>query len=267
MRAVVLVSLLLCALGCMAQTPDDLLTPYNGAFKGTYTFGLTLTIPRSEQLNSFGHQVGFCNGSTLPYQYTCSNTFGQSLVIGTLVADGGGNIGTGSTFTYIMDPNDNLCMASNHPPTVCPYKVPSGNFWTSATAYKVGDVIDFGGKTYQAVIANTNHAPVLIPAAGSSGNACQNIAYTVAPKCTWVLLYASAVGEVSLGAGTVSGTYTIPLSNGKGTMVLTLQGKSSSMYLGMVILAPPRLTGQQIQLLLQPARNLESRGSGLAILQ
>lgn len=271
MRSVSFVICLILMLGglCLAQNSNALTTPYNAAFKGTYTFGLASPRTFTIQYNMKGQQVGFCNGGQLPYQYRCSQAFGQDVITGTLVADGAGHLLTGSKFSFTADPNAYQCSSKNNATPDCPYKVPSGIAFSSSTKYVVGDEVDYGGQTFQAAIANTGVPPVVIINGSNpqQGNACAWNTYVGqgAPVCTWVVLYSSAAGKNGSGTGTLTGTYSIQ-ANGIGAMTVTPSGSGSSPA-GFALLVPPSVAGQQIQILAQPTLSNENRGSGTAILQ
>ncbi len=94
----------------------------------------------------FGQQVGFCPSGSykLPFGYSCFfNATASDLTTGTVVADGKGNIITGSNFTNTFDPQEYQCAKKSKPVTVCPYKVPSGKVWSGTTAYVVGALVDY----------------------------------------------------------------------------------------------------------------------------
>jgi hypothetical protein len=101
----------------------------NASLSGTYTFQIGGPSGYTVQYNMFNQQVGFCPSATykLPFGYTCYfNPTATNISTGTLVADGKGNITTGS-FTTTHDPQEYQCAKNGNPVSVCPYKVPSGN--------------------------------------------------------------------------------------------------------------------------------------------
>jgi hypothetical protein len=241
----------------------------NGSLTGTYTLVFGSPDELYIQTNMFGQEVGFCpnpNGEQLPYGYSCQNeTLDQAVLTGTLVADGNGNIISGSSYTLAPDPNSYECSSKHNPTPDCPYQVPSGNTWSSSTSYVVGDAVDYtsNGKTltYQAVKKNTN-----VPPSGTA--VCTKKTGKNPPGCDWDQLYQSANSESSF-SGSMSGTYSIQ-SNGSGTMQLTLVGPNGDLTPALAIVVPAASSvGQEVPLVSSPQLNQSGfsvfRGSGSAV--
>ena len=235
----------------------------NNTFSGTYT--LVFGSPNQIQIqeNMFGQEVGFCpNGPIqLPFGYSCPEVqLGQDVLTGTLIADGAGNITTGSSYVFTADPSKYQCSSKYNATPDCPYKVPSGIAWSSTASYVVGDEVDFteGGKTltFQAVINNTNVPP-------NTSTCTSNVG--VPPNCDWDQLYVSATGKSSF-KGTLTGTYTVQ-SNASGASQLTLSTPSGKQTLSfsMVVPTAPLAVGQQVTLVGLPTLTQELRGSGSAV--
>src|ERR1700737_510807 len=87
----------------------------NASLNGTYTFEVGSPDNYTVQANMFGQQVGFCNGSPIPFGYFCFSNLAQEVISGTLIADGAGNIISGSNFTFTADPNRYQCSPKNNP--------------------------------------------------------------------------------------------------------------------------------------------------------
>jgi len=273
-RSFVLFSMLAFGALASAQTPEAvspeaLTTPYDAAFKGTYTVGLASTDLYWVLNNMNNQQVGFATGEQTPYNYSSNVEMGQSFFTGTIVADGAGHI-TSGTFSLTADPNEVQCSPKNNPAPDCPYTVPSGKAWSGSVSYVIGDVVDYDGHTYQAVAANEDALPmpVTIVSNTQKGNACANNSSGAnGPlKCTWVVLYGSATGDDKSGKGTLTGTYSV-LANGTGTMTTTLSMGGSAKTLEFVILVPPNAAGQEIHILAQPTLGNKFAGTGVAIRQ
>ncbi len=259
-----------------ATRPEALTTPYDAAFKGTYTVGLASTDLYWVMYNTNNQQVGFNTGEQTPYNYGSNVALGQSIFKGTIVADGAGHI-TSGTFSLTPDPNEVQCSPKNNPAPDCPYTVPSGKAWSGSTSYVIGDVVDYEGHSYQAVAANEDAAPVLVTIVSNAqkGNACaaNSSGYDGPPKCTWVVLYGSATGEDKSGTGTLTGTYSV-LANGTGTMAVTLNiggtttcSSTTCKNLEFVILVPPNAAGQEIHIIAQSLLGNKFAGTGVAIRQ
>ena len=233
----------------------------NASLKGTYTFAIGSPSHYFNQGNMFGQQVGFCN-FPIPFGYGCFGpNLGQDLITGTLVADGAGNIITGSNFTFTADPNRYQCSPINNPTAPCPYLVPSGNTWNNTTAYVVGAVVDFqesNGKvlTFQAVKKNTNVAPVSGTASVCTASTAKN-----PPSCYWDQLFTSATNKAN-AAGTLTGTYTVQ-SNGSGVLTVTPSGNPTVAF--AIIVRGTSSLGQEVPIIPIPQLGNESRGSGSAV--
>ena len=233
----------------------------NNTFSGTYTFVFGSVGGFSIQQNMFGQEVGFCSngGPHLPFGYSCNQNLGQDVVTGTMVADGAGNLTTGSTFVFTADPNSFKCSSKYNPTPNCPYKVPSGIAWSSTASYVVGNEVDFtiSGKllTFQAVKNNTNVPP--------NGNTCTSTVQP--PNCTWDQLYVSATNKGGF-TGTLTGTYTVQ-SNGSAMLQLTLvtaSGKQTASF-AMVVPTAPLAIGQEVTFVGLPTFTNEIRGAGSAV--
>ena len=230
--------------------------------------------PYEIQVNSGGRQVGFCvNPGQLPYRYSCVTVDGQDLYTGKIIANGAGALTTGTsgtTVTETPDVNEYTCSPKFSAFSTCPYAVPSGNVWTSSTSYAVGAVVDYNGQTFQAAVANSDKAPVLITNGSNPqvGNACASNTYLNAgkqPVCTWVQLYHSASGNNNTGTITLSaGTYKIQ-SNGIGVLSITNVGDTHST--NFMLAVPPLAAGQQIQVFGQPTITNQITGTGVLIKQ
>src|SRR5260370_13890178 len=112
----------------------------DNTFTGTYTFVFGSPNQIQIQTNMFGQEVGFCpNGpSQLPFGYSCPVVqLGQEVITGTLIADGAGNITTGSSYVFTADPSEFQCSSKYNATPDCPYKVPSGIAWSSTVSYVV----------------------------------------------------------------------------------------------------------------------------------
>ena len=233
----------------------------NASLNGTYTFELGSPNQYFVQSNMFNQQVGFCNGSQIPFGYSCFMNFGQAVIAGTFIADGAGNITTGSTYTFTADPNQYQCASKNSPAPVCPYKAPWGVAWNSTTAYVVGDVVDYqesNGKvlTFQAVKKNTNVAPV-----SGTASVCTTSTAKNPPSCYWDQLLASATGNGS-GAGTLTGTYSVQ-SNGSGVITVTPSGNPTVGF--AIIVRGTSSLGQEVPMIAMPQLGNEFRGGGSAV--
>jgi hypothetical protein len=253
------------ALALLLWAPPANAQATNASLKGTYTFTFGAPHLYGIQLNMFGRQVGFCNGSATPFGYSCFTNLAQQVITGTLAADGLGNISSGSSFSVTVDPNESECSPNRNPVTVCPYVVPSGNAWSSTTAYVVGDVVDYqesNGKvlTFQAVKNNTNVAPVTATTAVCTAvTAVKN-----PPTCTWDQLFASATGNQSF-AGTLTGTYSIQ-SNGAGVMNVTAVTSGGNIPVAFAIVARGTSSlGQVVPMVAVPQLGNDFRGSGSAV--
>ena len=228
----------------------------NASLSGTYTFQIGGPAGYTVQYNMFGQQVGFCPSTAykLPFGYYCYfNPTATDTTTGTLVADGNGNVTTG-TFTSTHDPQEYQCAKNGKPVGVCPYKVPSGKVWSSTTAYAVGAVVDYtvGSTvlTFQAVKSNTSVAP--------SSSMCT--ATVMPPNCDWDQVYQSAgSGVIGTKTGALTGTYTTQ-SNGSGVVRFNT-GASFS----FVLQPAPLAVGQVVALQGISAINNENSSSGVAI--
>ena len=232
----------------------------DNTFSGTYTLVFGSPGDFSIQQNMFGQEVGFCpNGPPpqLPFGYSCNEENSQDVLTGTLVADGNGNIITGSSYVLTADVNSNKCSSKYNPAPDCPYKVPFGVAWSSTASYVVGDEADFteGGKTltFQAVTNNTNVPP--------NTSTCTS-SVKVPPNCDWDQLYVSATGK-SNSSGTLTGTYTVQ-SNGSAVLQLTPAGQKTASF-SMVVPSAPLAIGQEVPLVGLPTLTNEIRGSGAAV--
>jgi hypothetical protein len=228
----------------------------NASISGTYTFQIGGPSGYTVQNNMFNQQVGFCPNTSykLPFGYYCYFTpTATDMTTGTLVADGNGNITSGS-FTSTRDPQEYQCAKNAKPVAGCPYKVPSGKVWSSTTAYVVGAVVDYTVSatvlTFQAVKNNTNIAP--------SSSTCT--ATVKPPNCNWDQVYQSAGSGVSpTKTGTFTGTYTTQ-SNGSGVMQL-----STGANFSLVVQPAPLAVGQVVALQGISAINNENSSTGTAI--
>lgn len=228
----------------------------NASLSGTYTFQIGGPAGYTVQYNMFNQQVGFCptRSYKLPFGYYCYFVpTATDTTTGSIVADGKGNINSGS-FTSTHDPQEYQCAKNARPVAGCPYKVPSGKVWNSTTAYLVGAVVDYTVNstvlTFQAVKNNTNIAP---PASSCTA--------TVAPpNCAWDQVYQSAGSGVSpTKTGTFTGTYTTQ-SNGSGVMQL-----STGASFSLVVQPAPLAVGQVVALQGISAINNENDSTGMAI--
>lgn len=233
----------------------------NADFSGTYTFVLSSLNQYTVQFNMFGQQVGFCNGGQIPPGYFCSSgNLSQDVVTGTLVADGAGNVTTGSTFVYTTDPNAYKCSTKRFNATPdCPYKIPSGIAWSNTASYVVGDEVDLTvsskTSTYQTVKNNVGVNP--------STSLCSQSVQP--PSCDWVQLVASATGKNSSGTGTITGKYTVQ-SNGSAVMTITPSGSGNGpVSFAMVVPTSPLAVGQEVPFVFLPSLSNEARGSGSAV--
>jgi len=233
----------------------------NASVSGTYTFQLGSADGYTVQFNMFGQQVGFCpSGSKLPFGYSCYfNPTAEDLTTGTLVADGKGNIVSGSSFTNTFDPQEYQCAKKANPVGVCPYKVPSGTVWSSTTRYVVGALVDYtvSGRvlTFQAVKTNTDIAP--------SSSTCT--ATVQPPNCNWDQVYQSAAsGVVSTKTDTLTGTYTTQ-SNGSGVMQITPTGAKTSSSFAILVQPTPLAVGQVIAVQGMSLINNENNATGMAV--
>jgi hypothetical protein len=234
----------------------------NASLSGTYSFQMGGPSGYTVQYNMFGQQVGFCPSATykLPFGYYCYfSPTATDLITGTLVADGNGNITTGSSFTTTHDPQEYLCAKNGNPVAGCPYKVPSGKVWSSTTAYVVGAVVDYTVSstvlTFQAVANNTG-----VPPASSTCTATLR-----PPNCTWDQLYKSALSGVpSTKTGTFTGTYTTQ-SNGSGVVKLTVSGASSTSNFSILVQPAPLAVGQVVALQGISLINNENTSTGTAV--
>ena len=214
----------------------------NASLQGTYTFVFANQNVLEIEENMFGQEVGFCNvtGCQLPYGYSFNLTdhISQGLVTGTLIADGNGNVLSSSSFAYAPDPNSYECSSKYNATPDCPYQVPSGISWSNSTTYAVGDEVDYGGKTYQAVKSNTDVTP--------SGTAvCTAKSGKNPPTCTWDQLYQTGTSQGPF-SGSMNGTYSVQ-SNGLGTMQLTLVTPSGDVPLPLTMLVPAQsAVGQEV---------------------
>jgi|HubBroStandDraft_6_1064221.scaffolds.fasta_scaffold226293_1 hypothetical protein len=234
----------------------------NASVSGTYTFQFGSADGYVAQFNMFGQQVGFCPSATykLPFGYSCFfNPTASDLTTGTVVADGKGNVVTGSSFTNTYDPQEYECAKKANPVTVCPYKVPSGKVWSSTAAYVVGALADYtvNGKvlTFQAVKNNTNVSP--------STSECT--ATVQPPNCNWDQVYQSAASGVSsTKTDTMTGTYTMQ-SNGSGVMHITPTGATSGSSFSILVQPAPLAVGQVISLQGMSLINNENNATGMAV--
>jgi hypothetical protein len=234
----------------------------NASVSGTYTFQLGSADGYTVQFNMFGQQVGFCPSASykLPFGYYCSfNPTASDLTTGTLVADGKGNIVSGSSFTNTFDPQEYQCAKKSNPVGVCPYKVPSGKVWSSTTAYVVGTLVDYtvSGKvlTFQAVKNSTNVSP--------SSSTCT--ATVRPPNCNWDQVYQSAASGVpSTKTDTMTGTYTTQ-SNGSGVMQIIPTGATSGSSFSILVQPAPLAVGQMVALQGMSFINNENSSTGTAV--
>jgi hypothetical protein len=234
----------------------------NASLSGTYTFQFGSADGYTVQFNMFNQQVGFCPSAPykLPFGYYCYfNPTASDLTTGTLVADGKGNIISGSTFTNTYDPQEYQCAKKSNPVGVCPYKVPSGKVWSSTTAYVVGSLVDYTVSakvlTFQAVKNNTGIAP--------TSSTCT--ATVKPPNCDWDEVYQSAASGVSpTKTDTMTGTYTTQ-SNGTGVMQLTPTGTTSPSSFSILVQPSPLAVGQVVALQGIPLINNENVATGTAV--
>ena len=248
-----------CFVPLLLALASTLSAAQDNTFSGTYTFLFGSVSGFTVQQNMFGQQVGFCNGSQLPFGYSCNQQLGQDLITGTLVADGKGKIAVGSTFVFTRDPNAYQCSSRYNATPDCPYKVPSGIAWSSSANYVVGDEVDFtvSGKllTFQAVKKNTNVPP----------NTSTCTSSVQPPNCAWDQLYASATGKGS-SSGTLTGTYTVQ-SNGSGVLTVTPSSGNNgkSVSFAMVVPTAPLAVGQVVPIVGLSTLGNESGASGAAV--
>jgi len=229
----------------------------NASLSGTYTYQIGGPAGYTVQYNMFNQQVGFCPSTSykLPFGYYCYFVpTATDMTTGTVVADGNGNIITGSSFTTTHDPQEYQCAKNAKPVGVCPYKVPSGKVWNGTTAYVVGALVDYAVNstvlTFQAVKTNTNVAP--------SSSTCS--ATVKPPNCDWDQVYQSAGSGVSASkTGTMTGTYTTQ-SNGSGVMQL-----STGASFSLVVQPAPLAVGQVVALQGISAINNENSSAGIAV--
>jgi hypothetical protein len=234
----------------------------NASVSGTYTFQLGSADGYNVQFNMFGQQVGFCPSGSykLPFGYYCYfNPTASDLTTGTLVADGKGNIVSGSSFTNTFDPQEYQCAKKSNPVGLCPYKVPSGKVWSSTTAYVVGTLVDYtvSGKvlTFQAVKNSTNVSP--------SSSTCT--ATVRPPNCNWDQVYQSAASGVpSTKTDTMTGTYTTQ-SNGSGVMQIIPTGATSGSSFSILVQPAPLAVGQMVALQGMSFINNENSSTGTAV--
>ena len=234
----------------------------NASVSGTYSFQFGSADGYAAQFNMFGQQVGFCPSATykLPFGYYCYfNPTASDLTTGTLVADGNGNIVTGSSFTNTFDPQEYQCAKKSNPVAVCPYKVPSGKVWSSTTAYVVGALVDYtvSGKvlTFQAVKNNTAISP--------TSSTCT--ASVQPPNCNWDQVYQSAASGVSpTKTDTMTGTYTTQ-SNGSGVIQITPTGATSPSSFSILVQPAPLAVGQVVALQGMSSINNENSSTGTAV--
>ena len=234
----------------------------NASLSGTYTFQIGSPAGYTVQFNMFNQQVGFCPSASykLPFGYYCYfNPTATDLTTGTLVADGKGNIVSGSSFTNTFDPQEYQCAKKSNPVGVCPYKVPSGKVWSSTTAYVVGTLVDYtvSGKvlTFQAVKNNTNISP--------SSSTCT--ATVRPPNCNWDQVYQSAASGVpSTKTDTMTGTYTTQ-SNGSGVMQINPTGANSTSSFSILVQPAPLAVGQVVAVQGMPSLNNENSSTGMAV--
>jgi hypothetical protein len=233
----------------------------NASVSGTYTFQLGSADGYNAQFNMFGQQVGFCPSATykLPFGYYCYfNPTASDLTTGTLVADGKGNIVSGS-FTNTYDPQEYQCAKKSNPVGVCPYKVPSGKVWSSTTAYAVGALVDYTVSskvlTFQAVKNNTNVTP--------ASSTCT--ATLKPPNCDWDQVYQSAASGVSsTKTDTLTGTYTTQ-SNGSGVMLITPTGAATGSNFSLLVQPAPLAVGQVVAMQGVSLINNENSATGTAV--
>lgn len=232
----------------------------DNTFSGTYTFLFGTLNGYTVQQNMFGQQVGFCgNGSTqLPFGYSCMQKQSQDLITGTLVADGKGNLLTGSNYVQTADPNAYQCSSKYNATPNCPYKVPSGIAWSSSVSYVVGNEVDFtvGGKvlTFQAVKVNKNVPP--------NTSTCTSTVQP--PNCAWDQVYASATGKGS-SSGTVTGTYVVQ-SNASAVLTVIPSGNNGkSVSFAMIVPTAPVAVGQEVHVIGMPTLGNEVGLSGAAV--
>jgi hypothetical protein len=255
LAAAILLFCFAAASGLHAQVTD-------ASVSGTYTFQLGSADGYNVQFNMFGQQVGFCPSGSykLPFGYYCYfNPTASDLTTGTLVADGKGNIVSGSSFTNTFDPQEYQCAKKSNPVAVCPYKVPSGKVWSSTTAYVVGTLVDYtvSGKvlTFQAVKNNTNVSP--------SSSTCT--ATVKPPNCNWDQVYQSAASGVpSTKTDTMTGTYTTQ-SNGSGVIQITPTGATSPSSFSILVQPAPLAVGQVVALQGMSSINNENSSTGTAV--
>jgi hypothetical protein len=234
----------------------------NASFSGTYTFQLGSADGYNVQFNMFNQQVGFCPSATykLPFGYYCYfNPTASDLTTGTLVADGNGNIVSGSSFTNTFDPQEYQCAKKSKPVGVCPYKVPSGKVWSSTTAYVVGGLVDYTVSTsvltFQAVKNNTGVPP--------TSSTCT--ATVKPPNCDWDQVYQSAASGVSSSkSATMTGTYTTQ-SNGSGVMQITPTGATTASNFSILVQPTPLAVGQVVALQGVSFINNENSATGTAV--
>jgi hypothetical protein len=234
----------------------------NASLSGTYTFQIGSADGYNVQFNMFGQQVGFCPSATykLPFGYYCYfNPTATDLTTGTVVADGNGNIVSGSSFTNTYDPQEYQCAKKSNPVSVCPYKVPSGKVWSSTTAYVVGALVDYTVNstvlTFQAVMNNTSVSP--------TSSTCT--ATVKPPNCTWDQVYKSAASGVSpTKTDTMTGTYTTQ-SNGSGVMKVTATGATSTSSFSILVQPAPLAVGQVVALQGMSLINNENSATGTAV--
>ncbi len=230
------------------------------SLSGTYTLLFGGDDAFSIQTNMFGQQVGFClPGTQLPYGYSCQPIYGQDVLTGSLIADGKGNITTGSTYVYTADPKRAVCTSKFKATPDCPYKVPFGTVWNNTTAYVVGDEADFTvgstTHTYQAVVSNTGVAP-------NTSLCTQSVQ---PPNCDWVQLYASATGQTG-NKGTVTGTYTVQ-STGSGVISVTAVSGTVKQSVAFAFTVPsaPLAVGQVVPIVAMPTLQTVVSGSGALV--
>jgi hypothetical protein len=255
LAAAILLFCFAAASGLHAQVTD-------ASVSGTYTFQLGSADGYNVQFNMFGQQVGFCPSGSykLPFGYYCYfNPTASDLTTGTLVADGKGNIVSGSSFTNTFDPQEYQCAKKSNPVGVCPYKVPSGKVWSSTTAYVVGTLVDYtvSGKvlTFQAVKNSTNVSP--------SSSTCT--ATVRPPNCNWDQVYQSAASGVpSTKTDTMTGTYTTQ-SNGSGVMQIIPTGATSGSSFSILVQPAPLAVGQMVALQGMSFINNENSSTGTAV--
>jgi hypothetical protein len=235
----------------------------NASLSGTYTFQFGSADGYTVQYNMFNQQVGFCPSTSykLPFGYYCYfNPTATDLTTGTLVADGKGNIVSGSNFTNTYDPQEYQCATKSNPVGVCPYKVPSGKVWSSTTAYVVGTLVDYtvSGKvlTFQAVKNNTDIAP--------TSSTCTAIVKQP-PNCDWDQVYQSAASGVSSAkTDTLTGTYTTQ-SNGSGVLQIKPTGAASTSSFSILVQPTPLAVGQVVALQGMSFINNENSSTGTAV--